>query len=50
MSPEESEEMEAEGEAGGISSWTEERGVCRSHEATPVRLRFEGGIFEAEGD
>lgn len=35
---------------GGTSSWTEDRGVCRSHEATPVRRRLEGGMFEADGD
>lgn len=50
-SPEVSEEMEAVGEGGGgTSSWTEDRGVCRSHEATPVRRRLEGGMFEADGD
>lgn len=43
--------MEAVGEGGGgTSSWTEDRGVCRSHEATPVRRRLEGGMFEADGD
>lgn len=24
--------------------------MCLSHEATPVRRRFEGGMFEADGD
>lgn len=47
ISPDVSEEMEAEGEVGGcgISSWTDESGVWRSQEAIPVRRRFEGGMF-----
>lgn len=51
MSPEVSEEMEEDGEAGGISSWkVVETGVLRSQDAMPVRRRLEGGIFEAEGE
>lgn len=51
MSPELSEEMEAVGDVGGcISSWVEERGVWRSHEAMPVRRRFEGGMLVVEGE
>lgn len=44
ISPEVSEEMEAEGEAGGISSWklAETGVVLRSQEATPVRRFLEG--------
>lgn len=43
--------MEAVGEGGGgASSWTEDNGVCLSHEGTAVRRRLEGGMFEVEGD
>lgn len=52
MSPEVSEEMELDGEAGGISSWkVVETGVLRSQDETPpVRRRFEGGILEVGGE
>lgn len=38
------------GEGGGISSWTEDSGVCRSQEVTPVRLRLDGGMWDPVGD
>lgn len=51
ISPELSEEIEAVGEGGGwFSSWAEERGVCRSQDATPVRRRLEGGMLDIEGE
>lgn len=45
ISPDVSDEMVLEGEVGGISSCTDERGVWQSQEATPVRRRFDGGMF-----
>lgn len=50
ISPEVSDDIEVEGDVGGISSWTEDMGVWRSQDAMPVRRRFEGGMFDAEGD
>lgn len=54
MSAELSEEMEAVGEGGGwFSSQTEDCGVCRSlliQGGPPVRRRFEGGMFDIEGE
>lgn len=50
-SPEVSEEMEVEGDAGGCSSWKEvDTGVLRSQDATPVRRRLDGGILAADGE
>lgn len=47
ISPEVSEETEAEGETGGMSSWrlVETGVVLRSQEAAPVRRFLEGGTL-----
>lgn len=53
ISAELSEEIEAVGDGGGwFSSQTEDCGVCRSlfTQGAPVRRRFEGGMFDIEGE
>lgn len=54
MSAELSEEIEAVGDGGGwLSPQTEDWGVCRSlliQGGPPVRRRFEGGMFDIEGE
>lgn len=55
ISPDESEEMEVEGEAGAwrsSASWyvVETGVVLRSEGAMPVRRRLEGGMLELDGE
>lgn len=47
ISPDVSEEMEEEGEVGGLSSWCEDPGVGWSKAAAVlVRRRLDGGMIE----
>jgi hypothetical protein len=50
MSPEVSEDIDVEGDVGGISSWMDDMGVWGSQVVMPVRRRFDGGMFNVGGE